>query len=149
MRTEPSIILNEAERWLFRLILLVSLFLTVRGHNAPGGGFVGGLVAGAGFTLRFLAGRDTEDDLCGRIRPRVMLGSGLLLAVATAIAPLFVGDSLLESAVWSADVPLLGKFKVVSAAIFDLGVYFIVIGFVLTVLVVLGDSGRGEAESRS
>ena len=140
MNPDRSLILEEAERWLFRLILLVSLFLMVRGHNAPGGGFIGGLVAGAAFTLRHLSGRTGEVDLCGRVRPHVLLGTGVLVAVTTAMAPLFAGDALLESAVLAGDWPVVGRFKLVSAAVFDLGVYLAVIGFVLTVLVVLGES---------
>jgi len=149
MSPDRSLILEEAERWLFRLILLVSVFLMVRGHNAPGGGFIGGLVAGAAFTLRHLAGRAGEADLCGRARPHVLLGAGVLLAVGTAMAPLVSGDALLESAVFAGDWPVVGKFKLVSAAVFDFGVYLAVIGFVLTVLVVLGeplDDGSGGGE---
>jgi multicomponent Na+:H+ antiporter subunit A len=149
MSPDRSLILEEAERWLFRLILLVSVFLMVRGHNAPGGGFIGGLVAGAAFTLRHLAGRAGEADLCGRARPHVLLGAGVLLAVGTAMAPLVSGDALLESAVFAGDWPVVGTFKLVSAAVFDFGVYLAVIGFVLTVLVVLGeplDDGSGGGE---
>ena len=149
MNPDRSLILEEAERWLFRLILLVSVFLMVRGHNAPGGGVIGGLVAGAAFTLRHLAGRAGEADLCGRARPHVLLGAGVLLAVGTAMAPLVSGDALLESAVFAGDWPVVGKFKLVSAAVFDFGVYLAVIGFVLTVLVVLGeplDDGSGGGE---
>jgi multicomponent Na+:H+ antiporter subunit A len=145
---DRSLILEEAERWLFRLILLVSLFLMVRGHNAPGGGFIGGLVAGAGFTLRHLAGSTAEVDLCGRARPNVLLGAGVLLAVGTAIAPLLAGEALLESAVFEGEWPLVGKFKLVSAAAFDVGVYLAVVGFVLTVLVVLGESPRDREGER-
>jgi len=137
---DRSIILDEAERWLFRLILLVSVFLAVRGHNAPGGGFIGGLVAGAAFTLRRLAGHTSLEELCGRLRPQALLGAGALVATITALTPLASGDALLESAVWSADWPVFGKFKLVSAAIFDVGVYLAVVGFVLTMLVVLGGS---------
>ena len=56
MSSHDSVILKEADRWLFRLILLVSLWYTARGHNAPGGGFIGGLIAGGAYVLRYLAG---------------------------------------------------------------------------------------------
>ncbi len=138
MNTSRSIILEEAERWLFRLILLVSVFLMVRGHNAPGGGFIGGLVAGAAYTLRYLVGMSGEAELCGRVRPRVLLGVGALTSLITALIPLFSGDALLDAAYVSGNLPIIGEYKVVSAAVFDLGVYLIVVGFVLTVLVELG-----------
>jgi multisubunit Na+/H+ antiporter MnhB subunit len=51
-----SVILTEADRWLFPVVLLVSIYITFRGHNAPGGGFIGGLIAGAAFIIRYLAG---------------------------------------------------------------------------------------------
>lgn len=138
MKQIHSVILDEGERWLFRLIVLVSIYYTVRGHNAPGGGFIGGLIAGAAFTLRYLAGYTTEEEICGRLRPSALLGVGALTAIVTAMVPLFVGDALLESAVWSGDFPLIGEFKVVSAAIFDAGVYLVVLGVILTILLALG-----------
>lgn len=152
MSVERSILLDEAERWLFRLILLVSLFLVARGHNAPGGGFIGGLVAGAAFALRHLSGRRSAADLCGRLRPAALLGLGAAVATGTALAPLLSGGALLESAVWSADWPVVGAFKLVSAAVFDVGVYLAVIGFVLTVLVVMGEpdgDSPGEADAEA
>jgi multisubunit Na+/H+ antiporter MnhB subunit len=156
MKPLHSMILDEAERWLFRVILLVSLYFTVRGHNAPGGGFIGGLVAGAAFTLRHLTGLSSEEDLCGRLRPTMLLGLGALVAIVTAMVPLFVGDTLLESAVWSGDLPIVGEFKVVSAAIFDTGVYLVVLGVILTILLALGgtedttdgDNGEDTSDSR-
>lgn len=134
-----SVILDEADRWLVPVILMVSMYVTFRGHNAPGGGFAGGLIAGAAFVLRFLAG----GALCiGRSpvrRPTAIIGAGLVLSLVTAIAPLLVGDALLESTIWKIDVPLVGTVKLVSSAFFDLGVYVLVIGVVLTVLIALGD----------
>lgn len=146
-----SVILDEGERLLFRAIVLVSLYFTVRGHNAPGGGFIGGLVAGAALTLRYLGGSIPRERLCGRLSGTAVLGSGALVAIGTAIAPLFTGGALLESAVWSGDLPVMGEFKVVSAAIFDTGVYLIVIGVILTILVALGgadarDDGAGDSD---
>ena len=139
-----SVILEESERWMFRIIVLVSVYLTVRGHNAPGGGFIGGLVAGAAFTLRYLVGKYDENELCGRVRPRALLGLGALVAIGTAIVPLFSGDALLDAAYLSGNLPIIGDYKIVSAGIFDLGVYFLVVGFVLTVLVEIGQRDISE-----
>jgi multicomponent Na+:H+ antiporter subunit B len=131
-----SMILSEADRWLFPVVLLVSVYVTFRGHNAPGGGFAGGLIAGAAFVLRFLAGA----PIIGRVRvtPTQLIGLGLTISLLTALAPVLVGDSLLESAIWYVDLPLIGEVKVVSSSLFDLGVYVLVIGVVLTVLLTLG-----------
>lgn len=133
-----SVILDEADRWLFPLIIMVSVYVSFRGHNAPGGGFAGGLIAGCAFVLRFLAGGALQVRRSDIARPDVLIGAGLLLAVATALAPVALGDSLLESTIWKPEVPFVGEVKVVSSAFFDLGVYFLVIGVVLAVLLALG-----------
>lgn len=146
MRTPDSVVVREADRWLFRLILLVSLWYTMRGHNAPGGGFIGGLIAGGAYVLRYLAGRTSMRDLCGWVRPRILIGLGMLVAVGTAIFPIFLGDALLESSIWKADLGVFGDAKVVSASIFDFGVYLIVLGVALTVLVAL-DATEGDPSS--
>ncbi len=133
-----SQILDEADRWLFPVILLVSVYVALRGHNAPGGGFAGGLVAGAAFVLRFLAGGALSVRRSTIARSTTLIGAGLFVAAATAIAPLIVGDALLESTIWKVDLPAIGTVKIVSSAIFDVGVYLLVVGVVLAVLLALG-----------
>lgn len=133
-----SQILDEADRWLFPVILLVSVYIALRGHNAPGGGFAGGLVAGAAFVLRFLAAGALSVRRSTIARATTLIGAGLFLAAATALAPLLVGDALLESTIWKVDLPAIGTVKIVSSAIFDIGVYLLVIGVVLAVLLALG-----------
>jgi multisubunit Na+/H+ antiporter MnhB subunit len=145
VKTQRSVILDEADRWLFPVILLVSVYLTFRGHNAPGGGFIGGLVAGSAFMLRYLTGHHKKDPIYNVFRPHVILGTGLLVSATTALAPLLVGDSLLESHIWKLQFPAIGEVKIVSSTFFDLGVYVLVIGVVLSILVALGidqDSGH-------
>jgi multisubunit Na+/H+ antiporter MnhB subunit len=120
------------------VILLVSVYLTFRGHNAPGGGFAGGLVAGAAFVLRFLAGGSLRVRRSVVTSPTTLIGCGMFLAAATVVAPILFGDALLESTIWKIDVPGIGTVKLVSSTFFDLGVYVLVIGVVLSVLVALG-----------
>ncbi len=143
-----SVILDEADRWLFPVIVMVSVYVTFRGHNAPGGGFAGGLITGCAFVLRFLAGSDLRIRRSVIARPDRLIGAGLLLAVATALTPVLFGDSLLESNIWKLQVPLIGEVKVVSSAIFDLGVYFLVIGVVLAILLALGTDPSEPVEER-
>jgi multisubunit Na+/H+ antiporter MnhB subunit len=133
-----STILAEADRWLFLPVMLVAVYVTFRGHNAPGGGFAGGLIAGAGFVLRNLA--DGFCEVRGRRieQPITLIGFGLALAVITAIVPLFDGGRLLESDILTLDLPVIGELKLVSSAVFDLGVFFLVLGVVLTVMLQLG-----------
>lgn len=138
MKLRRSIILDEADRWLFVVVLLVSVYVTFRGHNAPGGGFIGGLIAGAAFVLRYLTQRNVVDPIYDVFRPHMILGLGLAVAVVTAVIPLVVGDTLLESHIWTGDVPGFGEVKIVSSTFFDIGVYLLVVGVVLSVLVALG-----------
>lgn len=133
-----STILDEADRWLFHVVLLVSVYVAFKGHNAPGGGFAGGLIAGCAFVLRFLAGGQLRVRRSTIVNPATLIGGGMLVAVCTAMTPLLFGDALLDSAIVNVDVPLIGTIKVVSSAVFDVGVYLLVIGAVLSVLVALG-----------
>lgn len=139
MNPRRSIILAEADRWLFHIILLVSVYVTFRGHNAPGGGFAGGLIASLAFVLRYLAGGSPLPRGRAASLPTIIIGIGLVIAVGTAIVPLFFGGGLLESDIAKIDVPLIGEVKLVSSAMFDIGVYVVVLGVVLTVLTALGD----------
>jgi multisubunit Na+/H+ antiporter MnhB subunit len=138
-----SMILDEADRWLFPVVIVVSVYITFSGHNAPGGGFAGGLIAGAAFVLRFLAGDAprVRNTVIGE--PTTFIGVGLAIALLTGIAPLLVGGAMLESHIWKLDVPLVGEVKVVSSTAFDIGVYLLVVGVVLAVLVSLGADPEG------
>ncbi len=132
-----SLILTESDRWLFPAVMLVSVYVTFRGHNAPGGGFIGGLIAGSAFIIRYLAGLRLTIGRKRQINPASVIGLGLFISGVTAIIPLFFGDALLESAMWKWTWPVFGEIKIVSSAFFDLGVYVLVVGVVLLVLVSL------------
>lgn len=137
-----SVILDElVDRWLSKATALVALYLTFRGHNAPGGGFAGGLVLGGVFVLQFLTGREPHLRHRAIRRPTALLGSGLLLALVTTVAPLLVDATPLESHIWKLDVPLVGEVKIVSSMFFDLGVFLVVVAVVLMVLLSLGARG--------
>ena len=101
-----STILDEADRWLFHVVLLVSVYVAFKGHNAPGGGFAGGLIAGCAFVLRFLAGGQLRVRRSTIVNPATLIGGGMLMAVCTAMTPLLFGDALLDSAIVNVDVPL-------------------------------------------
>jgi multisubunit Na+/H+ antiporter MnhB subunit len=77
------------------------------------------------------------------------LGAGLFVSVTTALAPLLVGDSLLESHIWKWTVPVIGDLKIVSSTFFDLGVYILVIGVVLSILVALGVNEDADADDEA
>lgn len=137
MRRSP--ILDTGVGLIFHTVLILSLYLLFAGHNQPGGGFIGGLVAGAGLALRYVAGGVDEVRGTTRVEPWTLLGLGLFLSAATAATSIVLGGQLLESAKATADLPLLGEAKATSALPFDVGVYLVVVGLVLMIIESLGD----------
>ncbi|NYI04311.1 MnhB domain-containing protein [Allostreptomyces psammosilenae] len=148
----PYPLLNVVNRLVFHTILVFSLYLLLTGHNTPGGGFAGGLVAGCAFVLRYTAGGEREVATAAPIEPVVLVGGGLLLAVLEAAAPLAAGGAVLESGYTTVRLPVFGEVALVSALLFDTAVYLLVVGVVLTVLRFLGsgidEQSDPEDESR-
>jgi multicomponent Na+:H+ antiporter subunit A len=124
---------------MFFAVLVASVWLLFAGHNAPGGGFVGGLLAGSALTLRYIAGGMSEVRAQTRFRPWTVLGFGLVLAAVTAAAPLLTGGNLLDVASHAVTVPLVGTVKLSSALLFDIGVYITVVGMVLMAFEAFGE----------
>lgn len=133
-----SILLEVLVRLIFHPAIVVSIFLLFVGHNSPGGGFAGGLLAGLALVFRYLAGGRYELGEAVPIDAGKLLGAGLLLAVGTAIGSLFFGADILTSAYLSADIPVLGHISIGTSTIFDIGVYLVVVGLVLDILRSLG-----------
>ena len=135
----PSLILDIGVRTVFHTLLLFSVFLLLAGHNAPGGGFVGGLVAGAAFVLVYVSGGRRRLARRRQALPEWLLGSGLTLAVVTgALGWLRGGQYLRRVVFFDVDVPVLGELKLASPLPFDFGVYLVVVGVVLALLRSLG-----------
>ena len=131
-----SIIIETAARALLPLLLLFSIFVLLRGHNDPGGGFVGGLVAGSAFALHsFAFGVDVSRKTL-RFSPRLFMAFGLLIAVCTGIFSLFLGDPFLTGQ-WAEEIVLPAIGKLGTPFFFDVGVYFVVIGVVVTFIFTL------------
>jgi multicomponent Na+:H+ antiporter subunit A len=142
-----SVIVDTVARIVFHSALVLSLYLLAVGHNQPGGGFVGGLVASAAFALVYVAGGSDDVRKLSRLNPWLLLGTGLLIASSAAIAPLVLGDSLLESGyIVSFDAPVLGHVGIGSTLVFDLGVYAVVTGVVLAVIESFGPDVEVGAE---
>jgi multicomponent Na+:H+ antiporter subunit A len=116
----------------------VSVYLLLAGHNAPGGGFAGGLVAGMALVARYLAGGRVELGAAAPIDAGKLLGTGLVLAAGTALVPLFFGADALTSTWFEWNLGVFGEVEFVTSTIFDIGVYLVVIGLVLDVLRSLG-----------
>ncbi len=136
------VILATLARLLLPLALLMSVFILLRGHNLPGGGFIAGLITAVALILQYLANGVawTRERLPQNLLP--LMGWGLLLAAVTGLASLALGYPFLTSAHGHLHlpVPLVGELdlELASAMAFDLGVYLVVVGAVLTVLIHLG-----------
>ncbi len=133
-----SILLEVVVRLVFHVLIVISLYLLIAGHNAPGGGFAGGLVVGLALVARYLAAGRIELAAAAPVNAGALLGSGLIFAVGTAAVPLFFGADALTSTVFQADFGPFGGIKFVTSTFFDIGVYLVVIGLVLDVLRSLG-----------
>jgi multicomponent Na+:H+ antiporter subunit A len=118
--------------------MVVSVYFLFAGHNAPGGGFAGGLLAGLALVVRYVAGGRYELGEAAPVEAGTLLGAGLLCAGISGLGGLVLGGEVLQTAVLEADVPVLGHVKFVTSLLFDVGVYLIVVGLVLDVLRSLG-----------
>ncbi|MDF2976741.1 MAG: hypothetical protein K0S40_1469 [Actinomycetospora sp.] len=145
------LLLEVVTRLVFPTMMVVSLYFLFAGHNNPGGGFAGGLVAGLALVVRYVAGGRHELGEAVPVDPGLLLGLGLLCAGGTGVGALLLGGEVLQTAVLEGDVPVLGQVKFVTSLIFDIGVYLVVVGLVLDVLRSLGaelDRRRAEVTSR-
>ncbi len=135
------LMLRVVSRWLLPLALAVSAYIFFRGHNAPGGGFIAGLVTATALVMQFIARGlvDTEQRMA--IRFDRTIGAGLGIACLTGIGSFWFGAPFLTSTHGHPRIPLLGEVPLASAALFDLGVYVTVVGATLLTLVVLGRTG--------
>lgn len=137
-----SLILNTTTRFLIGLFLLFSLFLLFRGHNLPGGGFVGGLVAAAAYALYCIAFGVREARGLLRVDPRTLVGIGLGLAMISGCFAFFRGLPYLTG-LWGKNYwPVIGRPG--TPLVFDIGVYLLVIGFALLIIFTLSEQDTGD-----
>ncbi|WP_104116250.1 Na+/H+ antiporter subunit A [Arthrobacter sp. B1805] len=143
-----SIVFEVVTRLLFHTMIVLSIYLLVAGHNLPGGGFAGGLMAGLALAIRYLAGGRFELAEASPVSAGALLGIGLATVSLTAAAPLLVGGAVLESYILEFRLPVFGDVKFVTSTIFDIGVYVVVVGLVLDVLRSLGSEIDERSESQ-
>jgi multicomponent Na+:H+ antiporter subunit B len=135
-----SIILSTASRYLLPLLLIFSFFLLLRGHNEPGGGFVGGLVAAAAYALYFIANGVNEAEKLLKAEPIKIIALGLALATSSAIFSLFAGKNFMTGLWFETNFPVVGKIG--TPLIFDLGVYLLVLGIALKIVFSLAEEDK-------
>lgn len=133
-----SLILRTATRLNMPLLLVFSVYLLLRGHNEPGGGFIAGLMAASAFALYAVAyGAEKMLQLL-RFEPQVIIGVGLLLALASGLPGLLLGQAFLSGMWWSFYIGDLA-IKLSTVLIFDIGVYLVVLGVASTIVLVLAE----------
>ena len=121
------------------VLVALGVHLFLRGHNAPGGGFIAGLVvAVASLLLRMAVDRPLLS-----FAPKALIPWGLLIAFLTGVAPMALGEPFLTSAFGYLEWPFIGEFEWATAVLFDTGVFLVVIGATLTVIDLLADMGEG------
>jgi multicomponent Na+:H+ antiporter subunit B len=134
-----SLILSTATRFLLPLLLLFSLFVLLRGHNEPGGGFIGGLIAAAAFALHAIASdvRTTRRTL--RLDPRTLVPIGLLMALGSGIIALGFDRPFMAGLWVPLYLPWFEELYIGTPLLFDGGVYLVVLGVTLTIIFSLAE----------
>lgn len=138
-----SLLLLAATRVLMPLLLLYALFLLWRGHNAPGGGFVGGLVAAAAFVLYTLTSGVTASRRALRVDPSTLLSLGLGIALLSGIPAVILGRPFM-TAIWGSIGIGAARLPLGTPLLFDVGVFLAVLGVVLTIVFTLADATHIE-----
>lgn len=150
-----TIITRTTARVVVPIILVVAIALLLQGHNLPGGGFIGGVLTVVAFALVYVAyglhylevgvlGREV-DPYGGITEHRTVIAyrrlftAGLCLAIASGFGALLFGEQFLAQTFLHLHLPLFGEVELASALVFDVGVYSVVVGGLLTILSVVGD----------
>ena len=131
---QRSLQLEVVARLTYHTILLVSIYLLFHGEEGLGGGFVSGLLAGLGLTMRYLAGGRYELAAAAPLDAGVLLGLGMALSAGTALLGYAWGPTVLAPGHFTVRLPVSGELTVHSSLLFDLGVYILVVGLVLDLL---------------
>lgn len=134
-----SLILRTATRVLVPLILVFAVFITLRGHNSPGGGFIGGMVAGGAFALYLLSHGLPTARRALPVPPIALIPIGLGASIASGVPSLLRGDAFLTGIWGEWSIPLLGKLKLGTPLLFDIGVFILVTGMTLSILFELAE----------
>ena len=132
-----TLILKVASRLMVGLILIFAVYLLLRGHHSPGGGFAAALVAGTGFVLYFIAEGTAPVRRTLRVHPATLAGVGVLTALAAGSVGPLTGKPYLTGLWWSSGGRMMGAIEVGTPLLFDVGVFLAVLGAILTVLLAL------------
>ncbi|HEX6132701.1 MAG TPA: monovalent cation/H+ antiporter subunit A [Longimicrobiales bacterium] len=138
-RDRAPLFLTMITRALLPFALLFALFLLLRGHNLPGGGFIAGLMAAVALILHYVASGTHWTESRLRLRYRPLIAIGLLTALATGLGALAFGHPFLSATFTYVDLPGFGEIELATALVFDVGVFLTVVGAVMLMLSRLGE----------
>jgi multicomponent Na+:H+ antiporter subunit B len=127
-----SFSLRVTIRYLLPLLLMFAVFLFLRGHNEPGGGFAAGLIAAASVALYAIAFGAARARYILSINPRILIGTGLFMAFLSGLIPVFLGQPYLTGAWLKIPLPGISPLEIGTPVLFDLGVFLAVLGVTLT-----------------
>lgn len=134
-----TIILRTASTFLLPLLLLFSVFILLRGHYLPGGGFIGGLIASIAFILYSSANGQENTKTLLRIHPGFLMPVGLSIALLSGLTGIFFKGKEFMTGVWFNDpLPVIGM--VGTPLFFDIGVYLVVVGVTLTIIMTISET---------
>lgn len=137
-----SVMLSVAARILLPFALLVTVYIFLRGHNLPGGGFIAGLITSVALVMQYMADGSAKTASKLPMQFPKMIGIGVLIAGVTGLGSFIFGSAFLTSSFGYPDLPLVGKVPLASAAAFDLGVFLTVVG--ATLLTISALSGTNQ-----
>ena len=143
MTGPDSYLFRTVVRFAFFVINVLAIYLLLRGHNLPGGGFIGGLATAISLVLLHLALGAEAMHRVIRVDPVRVAAAGLLLAIITGLTPTFFGEAFLQHTNVHLHVPLLGEVHTGTPLLFDIGVYFVVVGVTAKIVFVLAKSTAG------
>ncbi|MEX2543379.1 MAG: MnhB domain-containing protein [Trueperaceae bacterium] len=140
MNRFPDIFFRTLSMPIVFVLIAIGLHFFLRGHNAPGGGFVAGLIIAVAALLVRMSG----NRRLLTVRPMRFIPVGLVLAIATGIVPMLAGNGFLTSAYGYRTWPLIGEFEWATAVLFDAGVFLVVVGATLTIIDLLAEDSGPE-----
>ncbi len=131
-------IMQTLTRLLLPLMLMIAVYIFLRGHNLPGGGFIAGLIAAVALIVQYLSNGIAWTNERLKLDMHGVIGFGLLIATATGLVAMALGYPFMTTTFTYLNWPVVGKFEVASAIAFDLGVFLVVVGATVMSLVELG-----------
>lgn len=144
-----SVMLSVAARILLPFALLVSVYIFLRGHNLPGGGFIAGLITSVALVMQYMASGSVETSSKLKLEFPKLIGTGVLIAGLTGLGSFVFGSAFLTSTFGHPSLPIIGELPLASAAAFDLGVFLTVVGATLLTISALSGASQLPRSSSS